>query len=213
MLAALGALQQNPAASLGGNGVDRRSFLRRGLQDLVRGLAGAVEQASLEAGRRLTGGGSYLRPPGALPEPAFLLACTRCRKCLEACGPGAIRLLGPEAGAAMGTPYIDPLGQPCTLCLECTRVCPEGALEALADPRRARMGTAVLEAARCWAHRGLVCDLCYARCPFPEEAIRMEGGVPSIRPEACTGCGQCVYVCPESPPAIRIVPAGAPGEA
>lgn len=188
--------------------MDRRRFFRKGWADLVRGVTEAVEQVSSQTGRRLSGGKAYLRPPGAQPEAAFLLACTRCNKCAEVCEPKAIRFLGPEAGAAVGTPYIDPMLSACTLCLECTRVCPEGALQPVADPRQVRMGTAVINPGYCWAHQGQVCDICYQHCPYPDEAIYLEKGLPVVAEDLCTGCGKCAYVCPGSPPAIRIAPRG-----
>lgn len=44
---------------------------------------------------------------------------------------------------------------------------------------------------------------CEAACPFG--AIRMEGGLPIIDPELCTGCGVCVKVCPKD--IIILIPA------
>ena len=42
----------------------------------------------------------YLRPPGALPEMAFLAACTRCGDCGKACPVLAIVKAPPEAALA-----------------------------------------------------------------------------------------------------------------
>jgi ferredoxin-type protein NapG len=180
----------------------RRGFLTESLRAIGRLLAGMVSETITGAG----GGNRYLRPPGAIDEAAFLLTCTRCGECAKACPTGVIKLLPPAAGAAVGTPYIDPLAQPCDLCGKCMPVCEPKALLTITEPRAVRIGTAVLDTGTCWAYQGAICDLCYQRCPFPDEAIRMEGGKPVIVPDACTGCGQCTYICVSQPVSIRIEP-------
>ncbi|MBY6275945.1 4Fe-4S dicluster domain-containing protein [Symbiobacterium thermophilum] len=189
-----------------GKQTDRRGFFREGFRSLLRAFAETAQAAADEAAVRGAGGVRWLRPPGALPEAAFLLTCTRCGDCARACPAGAIRLLPESAGAAVGTPFIDPLMQPCDLCGRCMGACGPGALVPVAEPRQVRMGVAVIDPARCWAVQGSICDLCWQRCPFPDEAIRMVDGKPQVQPEQCTGCGQCAYVCVSTPPAITIQP-------
>ncbi|HEY8346627.1 MAG TPA: 4Fe-4S dicluster domain-containing protein [Symbiobacteriaceae bacterium] len=172
----------------------------------MRALGRLVGEAVFQALAATEGSAPYLRPPGAVPEPAFLLACTRCGECVSACPRGAIRLLPASAGAAMGTPYIDPAQRACDLCGRCMPVCPTGALVPIADPRQVRMGAAVIDPVRCWAYQGRICDLCYHRCPLAEEALRMEGGKPVVIRDACTGCGLCAEVCVATPPAVQIHP-------
>ncbi len=181
---------------------DRRGFLIESFRGLGRLLADAVSETITSVG----GGKRYLRPPGAIDEAAFLLTCTRCGDCVKACPVDAIKLLPPSAGGAVGTPYIDPLDAPCDLCGKCMPACEPGALLTITDPRKVRMGTAVLEPSTCWAYQGSICDLCYQRCPYPDEAIKLEGGKPVIVPDACTGCGQCAYVCVSTPVSIKIEP-------
>jgi ferredoxin-type protein NapG len=181
---------------------NRRSFLAENFKALGRLFADALNEAVSSA----SGGKRYHRPPGALDEPAFLVACTRCGDCVTACPSQAIKLLPPSAGAAVGTPYIDPLEAPCDLCGQCMPACGPKALITITDPRKVKMGTAVLDPSACWAHQGQICDLCYQRCPFPDEAIRMVGGRPEIIPAACTGCGLCVYACVSTPVALKIDP-------
>lgn len=180
----------------------RREFLRESFRALGRLLGEAAVQAAVNPEK----GGPYLRPPGAVAEPGFLLACTRCGDCAASCPRGALRLLPPSAGAAAGTPYIDPAERACDLCGLCMQVCPAGALDGAADPRRIRMGTAIIDATRCWAYQGGICDLCYQRCPLADQALRIAAGKPEVAPEACTGCGMCAEVCPATPLAVHIRP-------
>lgn len=189
-------------------GIDRRSWLKRSFLDLGKALAEAAEGFANSAAVRASGGQRHLRPPGAVAEAAFLLTCNRCGKCGEACPAGAIRFLPPGAGAAVGTPSIDPYAAACHLCLECTRACDTGALQPLTDGRQVRIGRAVLNQDACWAYRGQMCDVCYWQCPFPDEALRLADGKPVIAESACTGCGICAHVCPSAPRSIRIVPLG-----
>ena len=58
----------------------------------------------------------HFRPPGALLEPAFLAACTRCGYCMEACPVDAVVSAPASAGLAAGTPIIVPVSQPCGAC-------------------------------------------------------------------------------------------------
>ena len=156
--------------------------------------------------------GPLLRPPGALPEAEFLLACTRCDACVEACPYDAIVKAGPGAGAAANTPVIVPTRMPCYLCddLPCIPSCADGALLPIALGRAGvRMGTAVLHPRACLAVRGEACDICIQCCPFPGEALRADGrGHPVVSADRCTGCGICAQVCPSEPRALSIRPGG-----
>ncbi len=181
---------------------DRRGFFLESFRSLGRLLADAVSETI----KGTTGGKRYLRPPGAIDEAAFLLTCTRCGECAKACPTQVIKFLGPDSGAAVGTPYIDPLDKACDLCGKCMPTCEPRALLTIADPRQVRIGTATIDPQHCWAHQGQLCDICYSRCPFPDEAIKMERGKPVILPDVCTGCGLCAYVCVSTPSAIRIDP-------
>jgi len=143
---------------------------------------------------------SFLRPPGALPESAFQVACTRCDACLIACPRESIRHAGHELGAEReGTPVLLPSQQPCWMCadLPCIVACETGALAALASPRDARMGRVRVRAADCYAAQGNLCDVCAERCPIRPKAIAVSmGEAPEVDPELCTGCAVCAWLCP-----------------
>jgi len=142
----------------------------------------------------------FLRPPGALMEPAFLAACTRCGECAAACPPRIIALSrDPRIG--VDTPVVDPGLGPCDHCRRCIEACPDGALLPEGDPR---MGTAVLEES-CLSIESPVCTKCHEACPHAGRAVLFApGGGLEIRPEECTGCGFCLRACPTDPPSIRI---------
>jgi len=177
----------------------------------------------------VTGAGpKLLRPPGALEEFDFLLACTRCDKCVRACPQGSIYKAGPQAALAAGTPIIEPRIMPCFLCtsLPCVTACPEGALvwpkrkvagQELEGPQAVRMGTARVRRGRCLTYArddraAQACRTCVDRCPYPGVAIRMgEPGPdgmahPEVVADHCTGCGLCSFGCPTPEPAIVVEP-------
>lgn len=168
----------------------------------------AGPEAETDAGRAAAERGQqWLRPPGALPEEAFLKTCTQCTDCQTACPYSAIRRLGPEFGQVGGTPAVIPTESPCYLCedMPCIAACEPGALLPTA-PRQVRMGTAVVDLSACYLSAGQPCDYCVNRCPLKNEAIRFgPDGLPQIQSEACAGCGVCAYLCP--PDAISIDPA------
>lgn len=185
---------------------DRRGFFIESFKSLGRLLAETVHETVSSTVTKASGGKRYLRPPGAIDEAAFLLSCTRCGECAKVCPTNVIKFLPASAGAAVGTPYIDPLEKACDLCGKCQPACEPKALLTICDPRQVRMGLAIIDPEHCWAHKGSICDLCYQRCPYPDEAIRMVNGKPEIVADACTGCGICAYVCVSTPPAIQIEP-------
>lgn len=201
---------------------DRGDFFKS-LGTLMAGfLAERLEDAVTGAGP------SLLRPPGALDEFAFLVACTRCDKCILACPQGSLFKAGPQAALAAATPTLEPRHMPCFLCtsLPCITACPEGALvwpkrmvgaQELTGSAAVRMGTARVKKSLCLTYdRGeqaaQPCRTCVDRCPYPEVAIRMVepdgGGLPhpEVVADFCTGCGLCTFGCPTPEPAIVVDP-------
>jgi len=177
----------------------------------------------------VTGAGpTLLRPPGALDEFEFLIACTRCDQCIQACPQVSIVRAGATSVLAAGTPMVEPRSMPCFLCtsLPCITACPEGALvwpkrkvgdQELEGPPAVKMGTARVKPRLCltYARDGQPaqpCRTCVDRCPYPEVAIRMgatgEDGLshPEVVADFCTGCGLCTFGCPAPDPAIIVQP-------
>ena len=145
-----------------------------------------------------------LRPPGALAEPDFLEACTRCGECIEACPHDAIRPAAPRLREASGTPVIEPQQAPCLLCEDfpCVASCEPGALR---DEAIAVLGVARVQGLDCLNRHASPCSVCIERCPVPG-AIAFVGDVPEVEESLCTGCGQCQHACPAPQNAILMLP-------
>ncbi|MCL2589510.1 MAG: ferredoxin-type protein NapG [Betaproteobacteria bacterium] len=207
-----------------------------GRRKFLSGMAGAAGGGCLMA----MGVGIYsrqasalpalaLRPPGALPEPEFLAACTRCGLCVRDCPPGILKLAAPGNLIPTGTPYFTARTGPCVMCenIPCIKNCPTGALDPkLTDINDARMGLAVLiDQETCIAFLGLRCEACYNICPvaiktdndITHRAISLEKRhnprsdrhamlLPTVHSEYCTGCGLCEKACILKESAIRVLP-------
>jgi ferredoxin-type protein NapG len=150
----------------------------------------------------------YIRPPGAMAEEeAFLSACTRCNKCIEACPHGVISRLTAVAGRAEGTPYLQPEKDPCRWCVDmpCINACESGALRFAPDGTVPPIAKAVLTLDKCLNEQGILCDTCTRHCPTQVRAIRMVGRNVKLDTDQCTGCGLCAYHCEAVPSALSIL--------
>jgi ferredoxin-type protein NapG len=185
----------------GGPG-DRRSFFKESIGEWVRRVAERTEERIVQQ--------RYVRPPGALPEVAFLAACTRCGLCAPVCPVQAIRTVLPSGGLAAGTPFLDPPSQPCVACpdMPCVKACPTGALMLPAHGWRGyRMGAVEFVPERCVTFAGSVCRVCVDACPIGVAALGQdEAGHPVLRHEGCVGCGVCVRECVTSPSSFEYRP-------
>ena len=159
-----------------------------------------------------------IRPPGALPEPDFIAACTRCGECMRACVTNTIQPAWLESGAeGIWTPRLMLRYAACEQqCEICGHVCPTGAIRPLdlEEKLHAKIGTAYIVKERCLAWEWDVkCLLCDEQCPY--NAITMEplaghkSTVPYVDEKRCNGCGQCEDKCPvDGDSAIMVGPNG-----
>ena len=151
--------------------IKRRSFLRGR-------ITGPTQAAS--------------RPPWAVePDALFTARCTRCGDCVRAC-PRQVLKTGDG-----GFPTIDFAEAGCSLCGDCAKSCKTGAIDPAASPIAFVWRVRIDE--RCLNRRGVECRVCGDACET--RALRFlpaRGGIAQLQVDtaACTGCGDCVAVCP-----------------
>lgn len=185
--------------------MDRRDFFRLGLQKAGTTAVNLVDESVSQRARR------WLRPPFARAELEFLLACTRCDKCVEACPHEVIFKLPARLGAqVVGTPALDILNKGCHLCEDwpCVKACEPDALQfpvtdgegELPLPKLAR---AEINTSSCLPYLGPECGACKPACPVPG-ALVWDREKPRVDPETCTGCGLCREACVVEPKAVNI---------
>lgn len=187
--------------------MDRRQFFRRALE---RTATEAVRELDRRVAEKA---GRWIRPPFALAELEFLLACTRCDACRLACEEGVIVPLSAQAGpAASGTPVLSFATRGCQLCTDwpCVSACETGALarpdeEADGAPALPQLAMATVDRQRCLPWRGPECGACADACPVPD-AMVWDQERPHIDPERCCGCGCCHALCVLEPRAIAVKP-------
>ncbi len=165
---------------------------------------------ALETAKALEGLGPTqdlpLRPPGALPEPAFLDACTRCGLCVHACPHQSLFVFNGKASPELvGTPLLQPERRACHMCegFPCIEVCEP---RALVEPKTLpKLGHVVVDATRCLPFLGPECGACRGLCPTPTQALSLRLGRPQVDEDGCIGCGICIEACPTSPKSLRFV--------
>lgn len=195
---------------MSGERLDRRNFFRHGLRTIARTVADSVSvdrktappsPSPADSGRPFR----RLRPPGALTEPDFLSACTRCDACFDACPVDAIVPV-PDGMPDAGTPQILAADTSCAVCheLACTQVCEPGALLPLQSLIEVEMGLARVDPDHCVTFHGQACDACVTICPTAPPALSLVDGHPSVDARTCIGCGLCEQLCPVWPKAIQI---------
>ncbi|RJF94117.1 ferredoxin-type protein NapF [Sphingomonas cavernae] len=133
-----------------------------------------------------------LRPPWALDEPNFLVACDGCGVCIEACPEHVL------ARSEGGYPVFDPMLGECLFCEACVTACIPRALDKTQAQPAWRLKAGI--ASTCLAKNGVTCFSCRDACG--EMAIRFRpaqgGAAPELDTDRCTGCGACVGICPVS---------------
>ena len=186
--------------------MDRRDFLRLGADKV------AEIKADLARDTAPGSGGNWIRPPFAEAEPDFLINCTRCDKCIAACGYAVLfKLSGEPSHPAAATPAMDLLNRGCHMCADwpCVAACETDALklpqgDGGAPPRPGKFAVAEIDAAQCLPYLGPECGACADFCPLEGALQWRRGGRPVINSDICSGCGRCREACITEPKAVKI---------
>lgn len=100
--------------------MDRRAFFTKGAGKVAQKLTQhAADKARKDSAR-------WIRPPFAIEELDFILACTRCGDCIKACPYGIIFPLSSKLGVKVfNTPALDLTKSGCHLCEDwpCVTAC------------------------------------------------------------------------------------------
>ena len=185
--------------------MNRREFFKAGIDKAAKtAIQIADERVEQRASR-------WIRPPYALPELEFLLACTRCDECIKACPYNVIFKLSAKLGAqVVGTPTLDLLNKGCHLCEDwpCVEACKPKALQFPEIDENEKLRLPILASAEintntCLPYNGPECGACAPACPVPGAMIwKMEK--PRIDADFCAGCGLCRDACVLDPKAVNI---------
>ena len=197
--------------------MDRREFFRRGMGRVAKEV---VQHADAQISERAS---RWIRPPFAISEIEFLLACTRCNACIDACPHDVIFPLAASNGAdVMNTPALDLLNAACHLCADwpCVTTCETAALQIPnfeAEPEKElpkdneldviiplpNLAHIEIQTSSCLPYNGPECGACAGACPV-EGALQWHAERPSINQQLCTGCALCRQACITEPKSILI---------
>lgn len=192
----------------------RRNFFRLTAKKAARFTVKELE-AHVEASAE-----HWIRPPYVLAELDFLLACTRCGECVQACPHDVVFALSSRLGAIQaGTPALDLNNKGCHLCEDwpCVSACAPAALlmpvneddpEATDEPPLPQLAQAFINMVHCLPYQGPECGACAHVCPV-EDALVWDMAKPHIDLAYCTGCGLCREACIVDPKAVDITAATA----
>ncbi len=199
---------------------------RRGFLSLLAGSGagiaggGVAAAATRHFGARLDDPTAFrpVRPPGSVPERAFLDMCIRCGECFKACPNNVLQPEGFQQGLeGLWAPMVAADWAGCdSSCNACGQVCPTGAIRALplAEKKVARMGLALVDEHSClpFANRE-ACQLCVDEChaagyhaiEFTQVHTEVDGEgqpvegtghlAPVVIADKCVGCGLCQTRC------------------
>ncbi len=166
-----------------------------------------------------------IRPPGSLPETAFLDRCIRCLECVRICASNGACLQpsGFETGLLdFWTPVAKMREGYCEYnCNLCGEICPTDAILPLPleIKKKTPMGLAYFDKNLCIPYeRYEDCIVCEEHCPTPDKAIKFdiktviahdglkrEVKFPYVDRKLCIGCGICEEKCPlPNKPAIFV---------
>lgn len=185
--------------------MDRRDFFRRSIKKATNTV---VKEADARINKKAS---HWIRPPYVIEELDFLLTCTRCGDCIDACPHNIIFPLAARLGAdVVNTPALDLLKNGCHMCDDwpCVNVCETGALkfpgvtkdDEISLPKIANIK---IDQSVCLPYQGPECGACIAICPV-DGALTLNCEKPVINHGLCTGCGLCREACITEPKAIAV---------
>ena len=208
---------------------DRRNFFKHGITRVAKAASDAIEhKVELKAKH-------WIRPPFARPELDFLLNCSRCGDCIDACPHGVIFPLPIRRGAEVAaTPAMDILNKGCHLCADwpCVVACKD---QALLFPSVAPVDETDAAETATDAPVDLVAEIKFPAAldcpPLAKSKVNTTACLPYTGPECgackgscpvpdtlvwqsekpdivqdnCIGCGLCREACITNPKAIEIV--------
>ncbi len=195
------------------NNLDRRAFFTQGLGKAAEVITKhAVEKARKNAE-------NWIRPPFAIEEFDFLIACNRCGDCIDACQYGVIFPLASRLGGKVfATPAMDLNNQACHLCEDwpCVQACETTALKSpfnktndesviideISAKQLPEIAIVSINVEACLPYNGPECGACHV-CPV-ENAMSWVMEKPSINTEYCIGCALCRDACIVEPKAINV---------
>jgi len=195
--------------------LDRRAFFTKGAGKVAQTVTKhAAEKARKNASR-------WIRPPFAIEELDFLIGCTRCGDCINACPYEIIFPLPSKLGVKVfNTPAMDLNNQGCHLCEDwpCVQACEKNALSLteLFNPQAQetletnkttakplpKISRVSINTETCLPYSGPECGACNI-CPV-EGAMIWEMNKPVIVEAICTGCALCREACIVEPKAINL---------
>lgn len=182
----------------------RRTFFRKAA---AKAGEHVVDKAAAKLEARAA---QWVRPPWARAELEFVLACTRCNGCIDACPQALIFALPASFGMDVaGTPALDLQHNSCLLCQDwpCLIACEPEALKAPEKVEAGfeaipRLAKTQLRTDYCLPYQGPECGACEGICPIPDTLV-FDGVRPRINSKNCVGCGQCRQACIAQPNAIQ----------
>ena len=198
--------------------LDRRAFFKRGLKKVSRTV---VSYADRKATQKAT---QWIRPPFAIDELDFTLACSRCGDCISACSYGVIFPLPGSYGASVvNTPAMDLKNKACHLCEDwpCVTACepavlkfpepekqeveqPDTVADTISKPvSPPKMAWVKISTDSCLPYLGPECGACRSSCKV-EGALSWDLTRPVINHDLCCGCGLCRQACITDPSSITI---------
>jgi len=134
-----------------------------------------------------------IRPPWSGSEAAFRTKCSRCDDCIDAC-PQFIISRDDD-----GYPLINFTHSGCTYCEKCVESCRTGALQRIYSDIEQAWNHTMHISDHCLSFSGVLCRACGDHCETRAISFTLlsQGrSLPEIYKKSCTGCGQCITVCP-----------------